>query len=130
MRGLIQRDLGLIHGCFYKWLVFFVGVLEIGALLDVVYIEAPLFQKLPDGDGFKHFCRYPWKVLFEGNPCNSIRISLPNCPSILTLGLQIGHSRSYLHTLGPKVGIIYILGAPGFGVPTQTGRSGIHSGRV
>ena len=30
-----------------------------------------------------------------------------------TLGLQIVQSRSYLYTLGPKVGIIYILGALG-----------------
>ena len=30
-----------------------------------------------------------------------------------TLGLQIAQSRSYLHTLGPKVGIIYIHGALG-----------------
>ena len=30
-----------------------------------------------------------------------------------TLGLQIGQSRPYLHTLRPKVGIIYIHGAPG-----------------
>ena len=33
---------------------------------------------------------------------------------IVSLGLQIAQSRSYLHTLGPKVGIIYILGALGF----------------
>ena len=33
--------------------------------------------------------------------------------STLTLGLQIAQSRSYLYTLGPKVGIIYILGALG-----------------
>ena len=32
-----------------------------------------------------------------------------------TLGLQIAQSRSYLCTLGRKVGIIYILGAPGKG---------------
>ena len=31
------------------------------------------------------------------------------------LGLQIAQSRPYLYTLGPKVGIIYIHGAPGFG---------------
>ena len=30
-----------------------------------------------------------------------------------SLGLQIAQSRSYLHTLGPKVGMIYILGAIG-----------------
>ena len=29
------------------------------------------------------------------------------------LDLQIAESSSYLHILGPKVGIIYILGAPG-----------------
>ena len=28
-----------------------------------------------------------------------------------TLRLQVAQSRAYLHTLGPKVGIIYILGA-------------------
>ena len=33
----------------------------------------------------------------------------------LTLGLQIAQSRSYLHTAGPKVGIIYILGVTGVG---------------
>ena len=33
---------------------------------------------------------------------------------IISLGLQIVQSRSYLRTLGPKVGIIDILGAPGF----------------
>ena len=32
-----------------------------------------------------------------------------------TLGLQIAQSRSYLCTLGPKVSIIYILGALGEG---------------
>ena len=30
-----------------------------------------------------------------------------------TLGIQIAQSRQYLHTLGPKVGIIYILGPEG-----------------
>ena len=33
-----------------------------------------------------------------------------------SLGLQIAKSRSYFHTLGPKVGIIYILGALGNGM--------------
>ena len=32
----------------------------------------------------------------------------------LALGLQIAQSRSYLYTLGPKVGIIYLLGALGY----------------
>ena len=32
----------------------------------------------------------------------------------LSLGLQIAQSRSYLYTLRPKVGIIYILGAMGY----------------
>ena len=36
-----------------------------------------------------------------------------NPPPIPTLGLQIAQSRPYLHTLGPKVGIAYIIGAPG-----------------
>ena len=31
----------------------------------------------------------------------------------LTLDLQIAQNRSYLHTSGPKVGIVYVLGAPG-----------------
>ena len=31
----------------------------------------------------------------------------------ITLGLQIPQSRSYVHTLGPKVGTIYVLGALG-----------------
>ena len=31
-----------------------------------------------------------------------------------SLRLQIAQSRSYLHTLGPKVGIIYVRGALGF----------------
>ena len=31
----------------------------------------------------------------------------------LTLGLQIAQSRSYLCTVGPKVGIIYVLGLLG-----------------
>ena len=35
--------------------------------------------------------------------------------SSLSFGLQIAQSRSYLHTLAPKVGTIYILGALGFG---------------
>ena len=30
-----------------------------------------------------------------------------------TLGLQIAQSRAYLYTLGPKVGLIYMLGASG-----------------
>ena len=34
----------------------------------------------------------------------------------LFLGLQIAQNRSYLHTLGPKVGLVYILGAIGFGL--------------
>ena len=29
----------------------------------------------------------------------------------IPLGLQIAQSRSYSHTLGPKVGIVHILGA-------------------
>ena len=47
---------------------------------------------------------------------------------IFALGLQIAQSRSYLYTLGPKVGSIYILGALGLGlkstasVSSQTGR--------
>ena len=40
-----------------------------------------------------------------------------------TLGLQTAQSRSYLYTLGPKVGIIYILGAPG------VGKKATHRGR-
>ena len=32
----------------------------------------------------------------------------------ISLGLQIAQSRSYLYTLGPKVGNIYILGALGY----------------
>ena len=40
-----------------------------------------------------------------------ILYSVPQPP---TLGLQIAPSRSYLHTLGPKVGIIYVLGALGY----------------
>ena len=32
----------------------------------------------------------------------------------LSLGLQIAQSRPSLYTLGPKVGIIYLHGAPGF----------------
>ena len=39
----------------------------------------------------------------------------------LSLGLQIAQSRSYLHSLGPKVGIIYILGALGFGFGSLLG---------
>ena len=33
---------------------------------------------------------------------------------LLSLGLQIAQSRSYLYTLGPQVGIMYILGALGY----------------
>ena len=36
------------------------------------------------------------------------------CLFVVSLGLQIAESRSYLYTLGPKVDISYILGAPGF----------------
>ena len=32
----------------------------------------------------------------------------------LSLGLHIAQSRQYFYTLGPKVGIIYILGALGY----------------
>ena len=38
----------------------------------------------------------------------------PEGPGTLSLGLQIAQSRPYLHTLGPKVGIIYIHGALGY----------------
>ena len=42
---------------------------------------------------------------------------IPGAPSIsiipTSLGLQISQSRPYLHTSGPKVGIIYIHGALG-----------------
>ena len=31
----------------------------------------------------------------------------------ITVGLQIAQTRSYLYTLGPKIRILYILGAPG-----------------
>ena len=34
-------------------------------------------------------------------------------PEAFSLGLQIAQSRSYMYTLGPKVGIVYILGALG-----------------
>ena len=40
-------------------------------------------------------------------------VSSVDLESLLTLGLQIAQSRPYLYTLGPKVGIIYIHGAPG-----------------
>ena len=45
-------------------------------------------------------------------------ICLPDATSVsrvilITLGLQIAQSRPYLHTLGPKVGFIYIHGALG-----------------
>ena len=47
----------------------------------------------------------------------SITKTPPRVPLIFgnsyTLGLQIAQSRSYLYTLRPKVGIIYILGAMG-----------------
>ena len=33
----------------------------------------------------------------------------------VSLGLQIAQTRSYLYTLRPKVGIIYVLGAMGYG---------------
>ena len=36
-------------------------------------------------------------------------------PTSLSLGLQLAQSRSYFHTLRPKVSIIYILGALGYG---------------
>ena len=43
---------------------------------------------------------------------NPRRLS-PKSPSTQTMGLQIAQSRSYLYTLGPKVGIIHVLGALG-----------------
>ena len=42
----------------------------------------------------------------------------------LTLRLQIAQSRSYVCTLGPKVGILYILGAPGLGLDNCFGPFG------
>ena len=49
---------------------------------------------------------------------------------IISLGLQIAQSREYLHTLGPKVGILYILGALGlwFGVDSSYLGTGTPSG--
>ena len=38
----------------------------------------------------------------------------------IIVGLQIAQSRSYLHTLGPKVGIIYIHGALGLSSDRMT----------
>ena len=56
----------------------------------------------------------------------------------VSLGLQIAQSRSYLCTLGPIVGIIYILGAPGYdgqlfwlpGLPGGKGRIRFLSGII
>ena len=39
--------------------------------------------------------------------------SFPSVQLSLTLGLQIAQNRPFLHTLGPKVGIIYVHGALG-----------------
>ena len=51
-------------------------------------------------------------------PCTSkkkITIDFePHIISYYTLGLQIAQSSPYLHTLGPKVGIIFIHGALGY----------------
>ena len=49
-----------------------------------------------------------------GSALSVLRIRALDYLGSVSLGLQIAQSRPYLHTLGPKVGIIYIHGAPGY----------------
>ena len=44
---------------------------------------------------------------------DACKVSNEVCQELI-LGIQIAQSSHYLHTLGPKVGIFYILGSPGF----------------
>ena len=53
-----------------------------------------------------------WSGTFEG--MSGIRAPARENTLTVPLILQIAQNRSYLHMLGPKVGIIYILGAIGF----------------
>ena len=48
----------------------------------------------------------------------------------ISLGLQIAQTRSYSYTLGPKVGIIYVLGALGYSAESGSPRSRSHGGQV
>ena len=56
------------------------------------------------------------------------RVETPYKGMIYTLRLQIAQSRSYLYTLGPKVGIMYILGALRIGV--IHGATRLHAGTL
>ena len=55
------------------------------------------------------------KTRITSRHCKLFSIWVPGTLRV-TLRLQIAQSRSYLHTLGPKVGTIYILGALGLGL--------------
>ena len=62
-------------------------------------------------------CR-PWGWATRGRP-DELQMVRPGVGHLYllhptrALGLQIAQSRSYLYTLGLKVGIVYVLGAPG-----------------
>ena len=59
---------------------------------------------------------FPVTELLLREPASATTISLTGLS--FSLGLQIAQSKSYLCTLEPKLGIVYVLGALGFG-PNQ-----------
>ena len=63
--------------------------------------------------GFSGRTSRPWPYLRE-DPCTSLTRKIgARSPAVITRGLHIAQSRSCLCTLGPRVGIICVLGALG-----------------
>ena len=84
----------------------------------------PCMDQYPrNGDGFN-------PKRFDSEATNPINLARGASEQMHTgwwipLGLQIAQCRSYLHTLGPKLGITYILGAPG--IRRRSPFSGTHA---
>ena len=73
-------------------------------------LSATVQQSKPKRFQQRHHCYLPSCQKQKVNPIASGESPLP-LPHFL--GLQVAHNRSYLCTVGPKVGIVYILGALG-----------------
>ena len=65
------------------------------------------------GEGSGLLCELPDVSVLSRELCSCLSWLQNPGRGYITLGLQMVQSKSYLCTLGPKVGIVYILGALG-----------------
>ena len=80
-----------------------------------LFLIYPMFCLLQDGcilASFQKPVEYPPGAQAAASSGDG-RAATHGDPGHQTLGLRMAQSRSDLYTLGPKVGITYILGAPG-----------------